>query len=432
MKASIRKNKLKKGTSYTVLIDYGTVNGIRKRENLETFPTKKEAENYQSKIQTEINNNTFINVPDISFSEAIDEWMDNYVQNECEPNTADSYNTINKKYLKPHLGHIPFKIISSPQGIDIINDYYKYLRFELEGKIDPTTNTILKNLSYSSVKHHKAQISGIFTYFMKNKKIGNNICLNTIIPKDDSEKSKDLVINDVEDFEDEELLEDEEALTPEQAIMILNLFMNTFMMLPVAFAMFLGLRRSETCGILKSKVDKENNRIIINATRVRCGNKTIYKKRNKNKTSRRILYYPKILKQIMELDEKRQELNKSILGEKYIDSKFLCVKDNGEPLSLSYISKKFKNEFDKFIKREKEKAEKNNQEFNFPYVTYHKLRHLNITALLESGAELVDVQKNAGHSDIKTTIGYTHQYTKNKIQVAEKTDEIFSPYIKII
>lgn len=40
MKVSIRTNKLKKGNSYTVFIDYGIVNGKRKREPLETFTKK--------------------------------------------------------------------------------------------------------------------------------------------------------------------------------------------------------------------------------------------------------------------------------------------------------------------------------------------------------------------------------------------------------
>lgn len=67
--------------------------------------------------------------------------MENYVKNECEPNTADSYISVNNNYLKPILGHIPFKIISSPSGIDIINNYYRYLRFELQNefKIDKRT-----------------------------------------------------------------------------------------------------------------------------------------------------------------------------------------------------------------------------------------------------------------------------------------------------
>lgn len=432
MKVGIRTNTLKKGSSYTVFVDYGIVNGHRKREPLETFSKKTDAQSYKSKIETEINNNTFIHIPDITFSQAIDEWMENYVANECEPNTASSYDTINKKYLKPILGHIPFKIISGPNGIDIINDYYKYLRFEIEGKIDKKTGKEFKNLSYSSVDHHKAQISGILTYFVKCKKLSTNICANTVIPKNDEEKMLDTVIEDIENFEDDiDNFENEDFITPLQAVTILNLFMNTPMMLPVALAMFAGLRRSETCGLLKSKLDKENNRITINASRVRCGKTEIYKKRNKNKSSSRILYLPKILMDIILLDEKRQQKNKEILGENYIDSKFLCVMDDGHSINVDYISHKFKSEFDKFIKTEKEKAIKNNSKFDFPYITYHKLRHLNITALLEYGAELVDVRDNAGHSSINTTLGYTHQYTQNKQQIANKIDEVFTPYIKI-
>lgn len=431
MKAGIRKNKLKKGFSYTVFIDYGIINGHRKREPLETFLKKSDAEKYYSKIETQIVNNTFINIPDIAFSDAIDEWMENYVSNNCELNTAESYKTINESYLKPILGHIPFKVITSPSGIDIINDYYKYLRFDLCKELDTKTNKNKKNLSYSSVEHHKAQISGIFTYFIKNKKLENNICKNTVIPKSETEKMLDTVIEDIENFEEDANFDDEESLTPEEAVTILNLFMNTSMMLPVALAMFLGLRRSETCAILKSKLDKENSRIIIDASRVRCGSKTIYKKRNKNKSSTRILYLSKILIQIIELDEKRQNKNREILGDKYVDSKFLCVMDNGQPVKVNYISATFKKVFDSFIEKEQIKANKNNVEFNFPYVTYHKLRHLNITALLENGAELIDVQNNAGHSTITTTMGYTHHYTENKKQIANKIDEVFTPYIKI-
>lgn len=431
MKVGIRKNKLKKGFSYTVFIDYGIVNNHRKREPLETFSKKTDAEKYQSKIETQITNNTFISIPDITFSEAIDEWMENYVYNNCEINTADSYKTINENYLKPILGHIPFKVISSPNGIDIINDYYKYLRFDLDKELDPCKNKPKKNLSYSSIEHHKAQISGIFTYFVRSKKLENNICKNTVIPKDEKEKMLDTVVEDIENFEDDVVFEDEEMLTPEQAITVLNLFMNTALMLPVAFAIFLGLRRSETCAILQSKLDKENYRIAINASRVRCGSKTIFKKRNKNKGSTRILYFPKILMQIIELDEQRQEKNKAMLRDKYIDSKFLCVMDNGQPIKVNYISSIFRKTVDKFIDDEKRKAKENNTEFNFPYITYHKLRHLNITALLENGAELIDVQNNAGHSTVTTTMGYTHHYTENKKEIANKIDEVFTPFIKI-
>ena len=207
--------------------------------------------------------------------------------------------------------------------------------------------------------------------------------------------------------------------------------MNTDMMVPVFLAALIGLRRSEIAGLLKNKIDKENQRIIINASRVRCGNSTIYKKRNKNKSSTRFLYLPNIMIEILNLDEKRQEKNRLIFGKNYIESKFLCVMDNGQPLKVNYISDKFKKTFDKFIKAETEKFQKEGKEFKFPYVTIHKLRHLNISSLLANGAYLTDVQANAGHSNINTTIHYTHNYTQGKKEIANKVDEIYTPLLKI-
>lgn len=432
MKVSIRTNKLKKGNSYTVFIDYGIVDGSRKREPLETFSKKSDAENYKSKIQTDMNNNTFINIPNITFFEAIDEWMEKYVENNCEPNTASSYKTINENYLKPCLGHIPFKVISSPQGIDIINNYYKYLRFELSKETYTLKSGEVKhkkNLSYKSVEHHKAQISGIFTYFMSCKKLMNNICFNTTIPKSEDEKYKDAIIDDIENFEDDDLYEDEEFITPEQAVEVLNLFMNTCMMLPVCLATFMNLRRSEIAGILKSKIDKENRKLTIRNVRVRCGNNTIFKRKNKTKSSTRVLYIPEVMLHIIELNEKRQMINKQIYGDKYVNSSFLCTMDNGSPIKINYISATFKKVFDRFIKRETLKAKKEGKEFNFPYVTLHKLRHLNISALLAHGAYLTDVKDSAGHSTIETTLHYTHNYTEGKKEIANKVDEIYSNLI---
>lgn len=428
MKATIRKNRLKKGYSYTVLIDYGIVNGHRLRDPVETFNKKDDAEKYKTKIQNQIDTNTFVTIPNISFSEAIDEWMDKYVANNCEVNTAAEYRRINNNYLKPCLGHIPLKVISSPQGIDIINSYYSYLRFELEKETYTLKSGEVKhrkNLSYNTVDHHKAQISGIFTYFMSCKKLLTNICLNTTIPKADEEKRLDIVIDDIENYEDDELYEDEEFVTPEQAVQVLNLFMNTPMMLPVFFAAFVALRRSEIAGLLRSKVNKEKRKMVIKNVRVRCGNKTIFKRKCKNKTSTRVLYLPKILIDIIELDEKRVERNKETYGADYIESPFLCVMDNGQPIKVNYISEKFKKVFDKFIEEETEK----DPNFKFPYITLHKLRHLNLSVLLANGISLTDVKDSAGHSDIRTTMVYTHNYTEGKKEIADKTDEIYRPLL---
>ena len=103
--------------------------------------------------------------------------------------------------------------------------------------------------------------------------------------------------------------------------------------------------------------------------------------------------------------------------------------DDGKPIRVDYITIKFKQVFDKFIAEETEKASKNGKVFKFPYITLHKLRHLNISALLANGAYLTDVRDSAGHSDIETTMHYTHNYTEGKKEIANKVDEIYSPLL---
>lgn len=262
---------------------------------------------------------------------------------------------------------------------------------------------------------------------MSCKKLSMNICLNTTIPKTDEEKNKDIVIDNIENFEDDDIYEEEDFLTPEQAIQILNLFMNTDMMLPVFLAALVGLRRSEIAGALKDKLDLNKRRLIIKTVRVRCGSKTIFKKKCKSKTSTRILYIPQILIEIIKLDQKRIERNKATYGEDYIESKFLCVSDTGKPLSVSHMSKTFKNKFDKFMHQEKTK----DPNFTFPYITLHKLRRLNISVLLANGCVLTDVKDNAGHSNIHTTMIYTETYTQGKKELADKTDEIYRPLLHL-
>ena len=427
MKVSIRKNKLKKGFSYTVFIDYGVVNGHRKREPLETFTTKKSAEDYKTKIQSQVDNNSFVYIPDITFSEAIDEWMKYYVKTSLDETTIVGYDVINNKYLKPCLGHIPLKVFNTPTAINIINNYYKYLLYDLEKETYKTKSGELKhkkNLSASSIEHHKAQISGVLSYFMQQGKLDRNICINTVIPKT---TTTDVIVNDVSEYNEEDLFEEDEGLNIEQAVMILNIFMNTEMMLPVAISIFLGLRRSEVLGILKNRLNIVKRKLCIDSAKVRAGKNIVFKHRMKNKTSRRILYLPKILIRIIELDEERQKRNKELYGENYHESQFLCVMDNGSPINPDYVSRTFTRKLNEFIKEQKE-LDKN---FTFPHVTYHTLRHFNINNLLENGALLIDVQRNSGHSDIHTTIKYTYDTPQSKSAIAEKTDEIYKNLIEI-
>jgi integrase len=53
-----------------------------------------------------------------------------------------------------------------------------------------------------------------------------------------------------------------------------------------------------------------------------------------------------------------------------------------------------------------------------PHATLHKFRHTYATRLLESGCDIVTVQKLMGHSDIETTRQYLDPDEKLKRQAA--------------
>lgn len=255
---TIRKRKKKKGFSYQLIIDYSN-----NHSNIEyiTFSSYEDAKTMKAELELQFKQGYYIKPCKYTFAEVIDKWEKGYVNSNCDDDTNYGYSLISKKYLKPILGHIPVQNIT----VEILDNYFKYIRIDKDGP----------HLSYQTAKNHKTNISGVLTYAVKNRFIKDNVCKYVSIPKTEEEKAEDYIddISDIDDIDDL-YTQKRQAITPEQAITVLNLFKDSCLLLPVSLAMFLNLRRSEICAILKQKINKEKKILLINATVVRGKKRT--------------------------------------------------------------------------------------------------------------------------------------------------------------
>ena len=107
---------------------------------------------------------------------------------------------------------------------------------------------------------------------------------------------------------------------------------------------------------------------------------------SKSKKARKVYINPKLKKVMHELRQKSNELKLKLKGSEYV-----FLDDEGNHL------REIKNGFDGACSRAKIYG-----------LRFHDLRHTAATRMIEGRASIVAVSKALGHSDIKTTMRYTH------------------------
>lgn len=131
----------------------------------------------------------------------------------------------------------------------------------------------------------------------------------------------------------------------------------------------------------------------------------------KTKSSNRSILIGNTLVNILKRHKKHQMENKLKYGEYYVDSNFVCTKENGELVSndsLKYLSQVVNYELG----------------INF---TFHSLRHTHATMLLESDANIKDIQHRLGHSKLATTMDtYSHVTNKLRVDSVNKFESVIS------
>jgi len=175
----------------------------------------------------------------------------------------------------------------------------------------------------------------------------------------------------------------------------------------VKLAGYMGLRRSEICGLKWSHVDRENKVITIVEARTAVNGRSVDKGTKNNSSVRRLGYRGLVdMEELIERLWQQRLREMEEMGDAYDDQGFVICHDGGQPYQADYLSNR--------LQRVLAKTE-------LPYVTLHGLRHSFASIANSRNVPLFGISKALGHSSTNTTTQiYMHLFDETHLTVVQE------------
>ena len=401
-------NVRKRGQKWQYQFEAAKVEGKRKQITKSGFNTKKEALDAGVKALAEYNNSGLHFEPsEISMSDYLDYWLENYVELNLRTNTIAGYKGIVDNYLKPTLGIYKLKSLTPSILQNYINK--RYINGSSKSNLKRISSVLNLSLKYAVhpckfIKENPMQYISMPKYEKKNE-------------------------------------EDVKTVTLQEFDTIIERFPETTdYYLPLMIGFHTGCRIGEVLAITWDDIDFKNKTISINKALIfNDKNKQWYFGPPKTFTSNRSIKIGNTLINILKKFKKKQMENKLKYGEYYkiiyskeelINNKSLqrlcvlnanipsgdlkqqnviCARIDGNLLTtngMKYVSKVV------------------NYELNIDF-KFHSLRHTHATLLIQNGANIKDVQTRLGHASVETTLDtYTHSTEDSSRNTADLFEQI--------
>jgi len=362
-----QKRQRKKGTVWTVYIEYKDIYGVKQRYSKGGFKTKKEAQKHGLEMESKLLKGVDIKQKRYTLNEIFDDYMKVIGCYKLSDNGKALYLCAYNNHVRNAIGT---RLIDSLRYRDI-QEFFNSLDF----------------LSKSSCESIKTVLSLSFKYAIKNGYIENNPVWNIEIKGNGKKrKVKSITFEDFNKIIEYTLQPKKNGETP---------FRKKTYAVSFYVGYFLGLRISESLALNKSDFDFENNTVTINKQLVTRGlKKEDFHTTNqmKTKASKAVLPLPQPLKEIL-IDWFNENPYEIVLPDE--NGYYIC------PIVLQAYIKKVR------------------KRIGIDFY-YHSLRHSCASSLVKSGVDIATVSKIIRHSNITTTLNV---YTDAKKEDMEKAIE---------
>lgn len=331
--------------------------------------TQKEVRLALSKIVSEMDSGTYAEPSKMKVSQWLDEWLASYTMN-IKPATRSAYEEHIRVHIKPSLGDIPLKQLSTR---DIQQLYTNLLK---ERELSPKT---VRN------------IHGVLHRTLEQAKLLGCIRVNptdaAVTPRVEKKQVETLDAEDIGKF--------------------LAAIRGTKYEYPLFVAVFTGLRQGELLGLTWDCVDFENGLLLINKQHNRVKGDTEFRFASLKNDKARVLTAADEVMEVLKLQKERQTAWAATLGDGWSNPDHLVfTTEFGRYINNKILYQNFKRIMRKLGK---------------PDLRFHDLRHTYAVNSLRAGDDIKTLQENLGHATASFTLStYAHATPGMKRESAKR------------
>ena len=357
-----------------------------RRSKTVTAMSKKELENMYAEFKTAVRTGLFMNNSNLTFREFVEtQWLVDAEVKSLAPKTLFRYKGMLDQRILPEIGHIKLSDITRNHIVKL------YEAMAQEGsRLDGREG----GLSARTISHHHRMLSKIF----------NAAALWGVIPASPMRMVKlPKFTRNVASFYD-----DEQVFALIEHLNTLDESQYKYKVLTM-LALFTGMRRGELVGLEWRDIDFGKRTIEICRTRQYLPGRGVFTKEPKTELSNRAITIPVTIVELLKNYQLHQEKQRQQLANLWKSSDCLFTTWDGDPMSPDTIS----SWFGKFIKAR-----------NLPHVTFHGLRHTNVSLLIADGVDVRTIASRVGHATPTTTLNiYSHMLKKSDQIAADRLEK---------
>lgn len=322
----------------------------------------------------------------VKFEDYAREWFAEVGALKLKERTLANYRNYSKRVFK-QIGHMRMDRITSREIQRFILEMREGKRLDRykKGKLAPKT-----------IRNHIAFISTVYQHAIKMQIVSHNPCANVELPRDNAAEREIYTIEETQEI-----------------LRLLQAEGDKYFQFVVFFtlAVYTGFRRGELLGLQwKTDIDFERSTLTVNRTSNYVVGKGVFVNTPKTKNSYRTLKLPAEIMELLANFKKYQAEYAESLGDQWIDCDRLFTRWDGSPIFPNTPSLYF----GRFCKRH-----------GIRYLSLHRWRHFNASAMIFAGVDLKTISMNLGHSTAQTTLQfYSHAFQAANAAAMDKVVDV--------